>query len=76
MARFSLITAGFGSLAYATVAHAHPGHGEPGDDFSFMHYATQPLHVGVSVCLLAAAAILFHLVRVSYARHRADEAVR
>ncbi|MDA1052618.1 MAG: hypothetical protein O3C40_19355 [Planctomycetota bacterium] len=71
--RFSLFTAGIGTFAYATVVHAHPGHGEPGDDFSLMHYATEPLHLGVGFCLLLGAVVLVRLIRASYSHRKRQE---
>jgi len=73
MTRLALFAAGIGSLAIATVARAHPGHGEPGDDFSLMHYATEPLHLGVGLCLLLGAVALIGLLRASYSRRRAQK---
>jgi hypothetical protein len=75
MTRYALFAASIGSLAIATVAHAHPGHGEPGDDFSLMHYATEPLHLGVGLCLLLGAVALIGLLRASYSRRRQQKPV-
>ena len=33
------------AIAVASVANAHPGHGQDGGSFSAMHYLTEPLHV-------------------------------
>ncbi len=68
MKRYSLFTASIGSFAFATVAHAHPGHGKPGDDFGLMHYATEPLHLGVGLCVLLGAVALIGLLRAAYSR--------
>lgn len=76
MTRYSLMTAGIGMFAIATVAHAHPGHGEPGDDFSLLHYATEPLHLGVGLCLLIGAVTLISLLRASYSRRQRQEPAR
>jgi hypothetical protein len=75
MRRYSLFAVGIGSFAIATVAHAHPGHGEPGDDFGLMHYATEPLHLGVGLCLLLGAVALIGLMGASYLRRWARKPV-
>jgi len=75
MTRYALFAASIGSLAIATVAHAHPGHGEPGDDFGLMHYVTEPLHLGVGLCLLLGAVTLIGLLRASYSRRRQQKPV-
>ncbi|MEX0818981.1 MAG: hypothetical protein WD070_05300 [Pirellulaceae bacterium] len=73
MTRYSLFTAGLVSVASSAVAHAHPGHGEPGDDYSLLHYATEPLHVGTGLCLLVGALLLWNLIRASSRRRRRQE---
>jgi hydrogenase/urease accessory protein HupE len=42
----------------AAPAAAHPGHGEPGQGFTLVHYLTEPIHVlaFVVVAVLGAAA--------------------
>ena len=75
MTRYSLITASTASLAIAAVAHAHPGHGEPGDDFSLTHYATEPVHLGVGICLFCAAVAMITLLRAVYSRHQRRQPV-
>lgn len=70
MTRYSLFAACIGSLAFATVAHAHPGHGEPGDDFGLMHYATEPLHLGAGLCIMIGAVVLVGLLRAAYSRRQ------
>jgi len=70
MTRYSPFAAGIGTFALATVAHAHPGHGEPGDDFSLIHYVTEPLHLGVGFCLLVGAVAMLGLLRASYLRRQ------
>ncbi|HRX82759.1 MAG TPA: hypothetical protein P5307_27020 [Pirellulaceae bacterium] len=60
--RFPLIAVGIGTLLCAAVAQAHPGHGEPGDDFGLTHYLTEPLHIGVGLGLLVAAVCVSRLI--------------
>ena len=73
MTRYSPLTASIASLAFAVVAHAHPGHGEPGDDFSLTHYATEPMHLGVGVCLFVGAVAVISLLRAAYLRRRGQQ---
>jgi hypothetical protein len=68
--RYSVFAASIGTFAGATVAHAHPGHGEPGDDYSLLHYVTEPLHLGVGFCLLIGAVALGRLILSSYVRRK------
>jgi hypothetical protein len=75
MTRYSLFTASIGSFSLAAVAHAHPGHGEPGDDFSVMHYATEPLHLGVGLCMLIGTVALIGVLRAAYSRRRQQKPV-
>ena len=70
-----MFAASIGTLAAATVAQAHPGHGEPGDDYSFWHYATEPLHLGVGLCTLIGAVVLARLIRNMYLRGKRQESV-
>jgi hypothetical protein len=76
MTRYSLITASIVSLAFSTAASAHPGHGEPGDDFSLTHYATEPMHLGAGFGLLLAAVVAIGLLRAAYVRRRRQQAAR
>lgn len=73
MTRIVKITAGVGSLLVATVAHAHPGHGEPGDDFGLAHYVTEPFHVGIGICLLIATACIARVIRARIQRRGRQE---
>jgi hypothetical protein len=75
MTRYSPLAASTAFLAFAAVAHAHPGHGEPGDDFSLTHYATEPMHLGVGFCLFFGAVVLIGLLRASYLKRRRQEPV-
>ncbi|MCG8606137.1 hypothetical protein MJD09_14260 [bacterium] len=42
-------------LIAPVIARSHPGHGEGGGDFSFMHYFTEPWHAPVLLILLGVA---------------------
>ena len=44
-------------LALAHAAAAHPGHGLEGGSESWLHYATEPLHVG-PIALVAVALVV------------------
>ena len=68
--RFSVFAASFATLTGATVAHAHPGHGEPGDDFSLLHYATEPMHLGVGFCVLIGAFAIVRLIKSCCSRQK------
>ena len=71
--RYSMFAASIVTLAGATVAHAHPGHGEPGDEHSLWHYVTEPLHLGVGFCMLIGAVVLTRLIRNLYLRGKQPE---
>ena len=73
MTRYSPLAASIASFAFASLAHAHPGHGEPGDDFSLTHYLTEPLHLGVGICLFLSAVAVIGLLRTAYLRRRRQE---
>ena len=66
--RYSVFAASIGTLAGATVVHAHPGHGEPGNDSGLLHYMTEPTHLGVGICTLIGAIALVRLILRSYPR--------
>ena len=68
--RDSAFAASIGTLACATLAQAHPGHGEPGDDYSLLHYVTEPLHLGIGICLLIGTMALVGLARNAYRRRK------
>jgi hypothetical protein len=70
--RYSVLVASLGTLAGAT-AHAHPGHGEPGDDFSLLHYLTEPMHLGVGICLLIGSVAIAKLIMKSRSRSERHE---
>ncbi|MEO8498806.1 MAG: hypothetical protein ABI614_27410 [Planctomycetota bacterium] len=70
MTRYAPFIASIGSIALSTIAHAHPGHGDPGNDSSLLHYATEPVHLGVGFCLLVGAVLLTRLLWATFTRHR------
>ncbi len=76
MRQYSLIAASIGCLVSASVAQAHPGHGEPGNDFSLVHYATEPMHLGVGFCLLLASIAVMKLIGTSRLWHQRKAAGR
>ena len=73
MKRYSMIAALMGLLAFAPAASAHPGHGEPGNDFGLIHYLTEPLHIGVGVCGLVLIFLAFKLFRSGRSRSQQEQ---
>ena len=72
MTRYSPLIASIATFVFAAIANAHPGHGEPGEDFSLTHYATEPLHLGVGFCVFLAAIVLIGLLRASYLKRQQE----
>jgi hydrogenase/urease accessory protein HupE len=70
MKRISAPLATVGLVAFASSALAHPGHGDPGNDFGLVHYLTEPMHIAVGFGLLIGLLLLTKLVRRSISRIR------
>ena len=56
----------------ASGASAHPGHGQPGDGTSLLHYLTEPIHVVAIVAVLLTVVSGWSILLGRTARQRID----